>query len=76
MADKNLKEKTSTVINSEQLDTLIETASSVSGQAVETSRKAVDQSVKVVKEYPVHAAIGAGVLGFLAGVVTNKIFKH
>lgn len=76
MAKQNSQEKTAQVVNSEQLDNLIETVSNVSDHAVETSRRAVDKSVKIVKEYPIHTAIGAGVLGFLAGVVTNKIFKR
>ena len=75
MAKQNVQEKAAEAMNSEHLDNFIETASNISDHAVETSRRAVDKSVKVVKEYPVHAAVGAGVLGFLAGVVTNKILK-
>lgn len=76
MANKNSLKEATELVNSEQLDNLIETVSNASDHAVETSRVAVDKSIKVVKEYPVHATIGAGVLGFLAGVVSNKIFKQ
>lgn len=63
------------VVDSNQLNEIVSTVSDYSERAMEESRKAVDKSVQVAKDYPVHTAIGAGVVGFIAGVVTNKLLK-
>ena len=46
MAKQNVQEKAAEAMNSEHLDNFIETASNISDHAVETSRRAVDKSVK------------------------------
>lgn len=66
----------STALHGEQLDKFIDKMSHASGQAVETTKKAVDKSVHMVKEYPIHSALGAGAVGFVAGYLTNKFFKN
>jgi ElaB/YqjD/DUF883 family membrane-anchored ribosome-binding protein len=63
------------VVDSSHLNEIVSTVSDVSEKAMEESRKAVDKSVQVAKDYPVHTAIGAGVVGFVAGVITNKLLK-
>jgi len=63
------------VVDASHLNEIVSTVSDVSEKAMEESRKAVDKSVQVAKDYPVHTAIGAGVVGFVAGVITNKLLK-
>ncbi len=63
------------VVDTSHLNEIVSTVSDVSEKAMEESRKAVDKSVQVAKDYPVHTAIGAGVVGFVAGVITNKLLK-
>ena len=76
MSKANVKETADQAMNNEQLDIFLKTASNLSENVVEASKREVDKFVEVLKDYPVHATIGAGVLGFLAGVATNKIFKQ
>lgn len=58
-----------------QIEQIMDHANEVSQQAMDTSKKAMEKSVELAKEYPLHTAVGAGVLGFVAGVISNKIIK-
>lgn len=69
------KSSSSNSINESGLNSVIETVSDYSDRAVNVSRDAVERSVEVAKEYPVHTALGAGAIGFLAGLIINKILK-
>lgn len=59
----------------ERAEGLVDRATALTEQAVDASRNAVDKSIGLAKEYPVHTAIGATVVGFIAGAITNKLFK-
>lgn len=54
---------------------LVSTLSDFSETAVSRSKEAMEKSVQVAKDYPVHTAIGAGVLGFVAGIITQKFTR-
>jgi len=72
----NTQNKTSNgLITKENVDGLISTVSNASETAVQSSQKAMAEGVKIAKEYPIHTAIGAGVVGLLAGFVGSKILK-
>ena len=58
-----------------QLDTVVSNMTDISERAIETSKQTVDKSVEIAKKYPVHTAIGMGAVGFIAGAITNRLFK-
>lgn len=62
-------------VNNENINTLVETVSEYSDKAVDASKDVVERSVKVAKEYPIHTAIGACLVGFLAGIIISKTLK-
>ncbi|MBD64890.1 MAG: hypothetical protein CME62_06765 [Halobacteriovoraceae bacterium] len=74
-SNEQLEASKDLTINERNIEDLVNTVSQFSDQAIENSRVAVDKSVELVKEYPVHAAIGAGVLGFMVGMISKKILR-
>lgn len=63
------------LISEEQLRSLTNSAQEMSEKALMSSKNAVEKSVNFTKEYPIHTAVGAGVVGFFAGAIINKILK-
>ncbi len=60
---------------SKKIDQVAGQAVEYSDRAIEASKNAVAKSVEFSKEYPVHTALGAGAIGFLAGALVSKIFR-
>lgn len=60
---------------SKTIDHLSDQAVEYSDRAIAAGKNAVSKSVEFSKEYPVHTALGAGALGFLAGALVSKILK-
>lgn len=59
-----------------QVDAVMKRASELTEDAGKMSNEALEKSIEVAKKYPLHTAVGAGIVGFIAGVVSNKILKH
>lgn len=72
MANTN---NSNTDLKAQQMENILTTVTDYSDKALEKSRETVDRSVKVAKKYPIHTAIGLGVLGFIAGAITSKVSK-
>jgi len=61
--------------NENQFDNMIDKVSDISHSAMEASKEGVEKSVVFAKKYPIHTAIGAGVVGFATGFFVNKFLK-
>ncbi len=59
-----------------QVDAVMKRASELTEDAGRMSNDALEKSIEVAKKYPLHTAVGVGIVGFIAGVVSNKILKH
>ena len=75
MSKQELKEEILEVLNPEQLEQITELISDISTDATEASKKTINKGLEIAKEYPLHTAIGAGALGFIAGLISNKLMK-
>lgn len=82
MADANSVEKTretprekmngSKSLAGATLPELTERMNELTHRAREMTQQAADQSVSMVKRYPFHTALGAAVIGFIAGVMIRR----
>lgn len=60
-------------LSKEKFDQIATTVADLHDNMKETTNKVAEESVELIKKYPVHSALGAGALGFLAGYVISKI---
>jgi len=73
----NDKNKTNLLnnISEDELNQLVQSLSNASERALDNSREVMEKSVQIARDYPIHTAIGAGVIGFFAGLIANKLIK-
>lgn len=57
------------------IDKAMSTVSDMGGNLKDASQETIKKSVQVAKDYPVHTAIGAGVLGVAIGFLFGRINK-
>lgn len=60
-------------LGKEKFDEIATTVSDLHDNMKATTNKMAEESVEFVKKYPVHSALGAGAIGFLAGYIISKI---
>lgn len=63
------------VFDGSQLENITKSLSNLQTSVSETSQKIAQDSVDFAKRYPIHTAVGAGVLGFAAGYAVKQIRK-
>lgn len=55
------------------LHSMVDTVSEFGRDLVETSEEKIKVGVKYAKKYPIHTAVGAGILGFAIGFLTKSL---
>jgi ElaB/YqjD/DUF883 family membrane-anchored ribosome-binding protein len=73
MAKETKKAEEVLELSKEKFDQIASTVSDLHDNMKETTNKVAEESVELIKKYPVHSALGAGAIGFLAGYVISKI---
>ena len=63
-------------LSKEKFNDIAETVSELHDSMRNKTQQVAEDSVEFVKKYPLHTAVGAGVLGFLAGYATKKMTEH
>jgi len=63
-------------LSKDKFNDIAETVSELHDSMRTKTQHVAEESVEFVKKYPLHTAVGAGVLGFLAGYATKKIAEN